>query len=332
MSSRCDPAGVRVRIPRVRIVVVNWNSGDQLGACLVSLDTLEEDGFAVESVVVVDNGSCDGSAEARNLHRHGFVAIHNAENRGFAAACNQGAMHCDADYLLFLNPDTRVFPRTVSDVVRFMSSAEAERVGICGIKLLGEGGIVQRHCARFPDWRNFVAHALGTRAIARRGPGDFLMLDFNHESSRAVDHVIGAFYFVRRELFTKLGGFCEDYFLYLEDLDCSLRARQAGWSAYYLAEAEAFHRGGGTSERIMAARLYYSLRARIIYAFKHFSPFGAFAVALATLAVEPFFRLLRGAARGSVSEVVDTLRGYWMLYTDLPGCIGRRTAYSVKYR
>ena len=324
--------GGRGRAPCVRIVVVNWNSGGQLAECLASLDTMEEDGFAVESVVVVDNGSRDGSTEVLNPRRRGFVAIRNVENRGFAAACNQGAMLCDADYLLFLNPDARVVPRTVSEVVRFMSTAEADRVGICGIKLLGEDGRVQRHCARFPSWRNFVAHSLGTRAIARCAPGDFFMYDFDHESSRAVDHVIGAFYFVRRELFAELGGFCEDYFLYLEDLDYSLRARRAGWSTYYLAEAEAFHRGGGTSARIKAARLYYSLRARIIYAFKHFSLFGAFTVALATLAVEPFPRLFRGAARGSVSEVVDTLKGYWMLYTDLPGCIGRRSGYSVKYR
>jgi len=319
-------------MPRVRIVVVNWNSGGQLAECLASLDTLEEDGFAVESIVVVDNGSRDGSAKALNPLRRGFIVIRNMENRGFAAACNQGALFCDADYLLFLNPDALVVPRTVSDVVRFMSRAEAERVGICGVKLLGKDGRSQRHCARFPAWRNLLAHSLGTRVIALRAPGDFLMHDFDHESSRAVDHVIGAFYFVRRELFAELGGFCEDFFLYLEDLDFSLRAQRAGWSAYYLAEAEAFHRGGGTSEGIKAARLYFSLRARIIYAFKHFSLFGAVAVALATLAVEPFLRLLRGIVRGSVPEVVDTLKGYWMLYTDLPGCIGRSAGYSVKFR
>ena len=93
----------------VHVVIVNWNSGAQLRECLQSFDAVAADDLAVVRVTVVDNASTDGSAE--NLHSNApLVVIRNENNRGFAAACNQGAADSDAEYLLFLNPDTRLMP------------------------------------------------------------------------------------------------------------------------------------------------------------------------------------------------------------------------------
>ena len=152
-------------------------------------------------------------------------------------------------------------------------------------------------------------------------PGTFpgyVMTEWDHEQSASVDHVIGAFYLVRRSVFEELGGFDERYFVYLEDLDFSLRARNAGWRTYYLADAYAYHEGGGTSSQVKAARLFYSLRSRILYAFKHFGRAPAIVVLVGTMLIEPLCRLVRGLFRCSKDEITDTVKGYWMLWRNLP--------------
>ncbi len=97
------------------------------------------------------------------------------------------------------------------------------------------------------------------------------MLDWDHRQNREVDHAMGSFFLVRNILFKKLQGFDERYFVYLEDLDFSLRAKQAGFVSYYFTDAAAYHKGGGTSEQIKARRLFYSLHSRILYWYKHFN-------------------------------------------------------------
>jgi hypothetical protein len=123
---------------------------------------------------------------------------------------------------------------------------------------------------------------------------------------------------VRRTVFDQLDGFDECFFVYLEDLDFSFRAHQAGWRTVYLTESQAFHRGGGTSEQAKARRLFYSLRSRILYATKHFSEAGAALVAAATLLVEPWTRLAWAAVRLAPREAWETACGYALLWTDLP--------------
>ena len=101
-------------VPRLDVVVVNWNTGPYLRGCLDSVAHATRTSFELGTVVVVDNASTDDSlAGLRRLPFH-FGILRNAENRGFAAACNQGAGAGDGDFLLFLNPDTRVFRPTPS--------------------------------------------------------------------------------------------------------------------------------------------------------------------------------------------------------------------------
>jgi GT2 family glycosyltransferase len=299
----------------VDVVIVNWNSGRQLLECVESLNIRAASSIA--RIVVVDNGSADGSeALVEGMPR--VELIRARSNLGFARACNLGARRCSAKYLLFFNPDARVMEGTLETVLGFMESGPGRKVGICGIRLLDDRGEVQRHCARFPSLRSFVGISTGLdRLFPRLFPGLFLH-EFDHLSSRPVDHVIGAFYFVRKQVFDRLDGFDERFFVYLEDLDLSLRAKKEGWGVYYLAEATAFHRGGGTSDQVKAKRLFYSLRSRIIYAFRHFSRGSAFAVAALTLLVEPWPRMLRALLRGSVAEAKDTASAFAMLWRDMP--------------
>ena len=132
----------------VHVVIVNWNSGAQLAECLQSFAAVADDGVAAR-VTVIDNASADGSCDGLSAPVP-LTVIRNADNRGFAAACNQGAAGSDADFLLFLNPDTRLMPGSLAGPVRCLGAPEHRTVGIAGIQLLDADGEVARNTARTP--------------------------------------------------------------------------------------------------------------------------------------------------------------------------------------
>jgi GT2 family glycosyltransferase len=300
------------------IIIVNWNSGTQLRRCLESVAAADKRGLALGRVVVVDNASSDRSADDLGDLPLPLTRIRNASNRGFAAACNQAARDSSATYLLFLNPDTVLTKDSLVAPTAFLEQSPNAAVGIVGVQLLDTDGAISHSSARFLTPGMILRKMFGLeRVLASRFPSH-VMTDWDHEETREVDHVTGAFFLVRRSLFERLGGFDERFFVYLEDLDFSLRAKQAGWRTYYLAGATAYHRGGGTSEQIKARRLFYALRSRVLYARKHFSWWSATAIMLATLVVEFFTRLVRALARGSFIEASDTVRAYGLLWRALP--------------
>jgi N-acetylglucosaminyl-diphospho-decaprenol L-rhamnosyltransferase len=301
-------------MPSLDIVIVNWNAGQQLQCCISSIAAGQRESFRIDRVVVVDNASSDGSLKGLQSVGVPLGVIPNATNRGFAAACNQGAAGSAADYLLFLNPDVVLEPCALEGSLAFMQQPKNARVGICGIQLCHSNGEIARGCARFPRAAHFFAMATGLERVApSRFPGA-RMEEWDHQNSRTVDHVIGAFFLVRRELFTNLHGFDERFFVYLEDVDFSYRAWRSGWSSYYLATVRAEHNGGGCSQQVRAARLFYSLRSRILYAYKHLSVMSATGVMFLTAFVEPIVRLGRALFRGSFAELAEISDGYWKLW------------------
>lgn len=297
------------------VIIVNWNGGDQLRSCLESLAATDRTGVEVRRTVVIDNASSDGSAEWIRTQRPFIHLVHNSVNRGFAAACNQGAIDSAADYLLFLNPDTRLHPNAIVEPVRFCELLENRQVGIVGIQLVDESGNVLPTCARFPTAGRFLAASI---ALDRVLPSIFqphFMIEWDHGESRPVDQVMGAVFLVRRSVFAQLGGFDERFFVYFEEVDFSLRARNDGWLTYYLSTARAFHRGGGATEQVRSTRLFYSLRSRLLYARKHFARLPTLFLTLATLLVEPFSRLILALLRRSPVQFKDTLLGYGRLWS-----------------
>lgn len=301
----------------VSIVIVNWNSGRQLADAIASIEIHHHD--IVEAVIVIDNASTDDSlmhVESGSSFPFELMIIRNQSNVGFGAACNQGARLTGSGYVLFLNPDAIIESKTLSITSAFMKNPANAQVGICGVQLFDDSGQISRSCARFPSAGGFMAHAIGLdRLIPRLG---HFMAEWPHDRTREVDHVIGAFFLVRRSIFDALGGFDERFFVYLEDLDFSYRAHQTGWRTVYLADAQAFHTGGGTSNQIKARRLFYALRSRLLYAFKHFGFPSASAVLLATLLVEPITRSVHAALRRSWSGIRETWSAYGMLVRWLP--------------
>lgn len=273
----------------------------------------------LERVVVVDNKSSDGSLACLDGCDLPHDLLINDSNRGFAAACNQGALGSRADYLLFLNPDTWLGPRSLAVPIAFMEAPGNEKVGICGIQLLNSGFRVSCSCSRFPSFRMLIGKSSG---LHRLFPGlfpDTLMTEWDHLNSARVDQVIGAFFLVRRSLFERLGGFDERFFVYYEEVDFSLRARKEGWISYFIAEAQAYHRGQGTTERAKGHRLFCSVRSRILYVRKHLDKPAAMVVILVSLFWEPIARIVGALFQAAPGTIRDTVRGYLELWKYLLG-------------
>lgn len=298
---------------QIDIVIVNWNSSCQLAACVESV--IEHSEFRDFSIVVVDNGSIDGSTDFLREQDVAKVLRTNT-NLGFAKACNLGALVGCAEFLLFLNPDAALRTNTLTKALAVMTDSANKDIGICGVQLFDESGEIARSCTRFPNAWGFIANSLGlVRIFPKLG---HFMAEWSHDQTREVDHVIGAFFLMRRSVFEGLDGFDERFFLYLEDLDFSYRAQKGGWKTMYLADVQAFHAGGGTSNQVKAKRLFYSLRSRLLYAFKHFTLPGALLVLMATLLLEPITRSALAIGRRSWSSLAETWTGYGMLFRWLP--------------
>ncbi len=309
----------------VHIILVNWNYGGQLRECLESLVCAGTTGPPpIQQVTVVDNASSDGSIDGLDDLPLPLTLIRNTANRGFAAACNQAAASSEADFLLFLNPDTRLSPNSISRPVQAMLAPENQAVGIVGVQLMDENGNVTPTCTRFLTSGMVIRRILGLEHLRSSPWPPHVMTDWDHKASRMVDHVMGAFFLVRRDLFRRLGGMDERFFVYLEDLDFSLRASKAGYRTLYLTDTQVYHKGGGSSDRAKARRLYYALSSRVQYGFKHFAPWKAWGLLGATLLVEPVTRVVHAAVRGSLTRVRDTLAAYSMLCRNFPDMLRAR--------
>jgi len=299
------------------IVIVNWNSNQLLFDCLKSIVEADCSNFNLLRVVVVDNASSDDSLKGIEIFALPLNLILNSSNEGFSAACNQGAKESRADYILFLNPDTRLFKDSLSTSIGFMQRAENSKIGICGIKLVNSYNKTNRSCTRYPNFYYLIWKSVGLSAVLPSVFKSFPMTDWDHENSQYVDHVIGAFFLVRHTLFYKLEGFDETFFVYLEDLDFSYRASKIGFTSYYLAETSAFHKEGGSSEQVKPHRLFYSLHSKIKYGYKHFGWLKGTLLLSFVLLAEPFSRIVLSILRLSYPETRDTIIAYRMLIQKL---------------
>ncbi|AYC37127.1 glycosyltransferase family 2 protein [Streptomyces griseorubiginosus] len=315
-------------VPAVDIVIVNWNTGDLLRACVRSIVRTDRSRLRVARIVVVDNASADDSADGLDGAEIPLTVVRNAHNRGFATACNQGAAHGESELLLFLNPDTALYPDTLLAVGDFLPTPVAGGVGICGGRMVDEEGRPGISCSRFPTLRTFLGKMTGLdRLLPTLFPPHHLR-PAETSASCPVDQVIGAFFLLRRSLFEGLGGFDENYFLYYEETDLALRAHRVGLGCYYLHPARVHHVGQVSSAQLGGARLRHSLCSRTRYAFRHWPRSRAWLLVALTLTVEFAARLVRVLARRNTSEWRDTLVGYHGYAQDLP--VIARTTYSTK--
>jgi GT2 family glycosyltransferase/lipopolysaccharide/colanic/teichoic acid biosynthesis glycosyltransferase len=249
----------------VSIVIVTYNSARVIAACLESLAAEAASGLA--EVIVVDNASSDDSVE---IVRSGFpwvALIAGRDNLGYSKGVNLGIQQARGRFLLVLNPDTVVRRGSLRRLIDFVE--RTPDAGIVGPKLIFHDGTVQLSCRRFYTFTVLLMRRtpLGKLFPRSRAVREHLMLDFDHNTTREVDWVIGAAMFVRRDAVDNVGMMDERFFLYFEDVDWCYRMKQRGLKVYYLPEAVIEH---GYKRESAQAVFNRSFAAHLVSLFRYY--------------------------------------------------------------
>lgn len=241
------------------IIIVNWNTKKLLLDCLASIFNQNEN--LNYEIIVVDNGSTDGSVTAvKQLMRHGLRVrnknkqltvpktrnpqtrnsltvklIENKENLGFAKANNQAIQQAIGEYILLLNTDTKIINNALKKLVDFARSDK--KIGLVGPRLLNFNGTPQPSVAPF-----FTLFKVFVWLFT----GDRFLYSSPNKAIKA-DWLMGAALMAKKEMIEKIGGLDEGYFMYVEDIEWCYRAKKAGWSVWFYPAAQIIHLVRGSS-------------------------------------------------------------------------------------
>ncbi|MGO8759412.1 MAG: glycosyltransferase family 2 protein [Terracidiphilus sp.] len=280
MSSDTPGAG-----HRFAAVIVNYNGGEMLLECVRSCI---REGIPSPRIVVVDNGSRDGSIEELGEQIAGLTLVRNSCNAGFARAVNQGIRQTTAEFFLLLNNDARLEPGALS---AFAAGFDARpNLAIAGAQLCYPGGRLQNSFAPLPS----VAEELVPLPLLRLlSPRRFRRKTAQTEPF-AVGSVFGACLAVRAAFLPRLGLLDEDFFFFFEEIEWCQRARRVGLEVWVLPSARAAHGGGATANRFRGpARIEYQ-RSKLTFFRKTRSRASWWAVS-SFLVVRTFVNALSGA-------------------------------------
>lgn len=252
------------------VVIVSYDSAAFLGACLDSLDR-HLAGLDVE-ICVVDNGSADDSRDIATRCERRVRVVLNERNLGFAAAVNRGLAATSGRYVLWLNPDAVLLNDGARELITYLETHPV--VGIVGPKILDPDGQLQRSARAFPsyDWSIGHRHSLLSRLFpANPFSRRYLRSDLDPSVIQDTDWVSGACLLHRRDVSEQLGGLDERFFMYCEDVDFCLRARQRGWTVRYHPALTIAHHVAGSTRRRPAKMLVERHRSLWRYYQKHFT-------------------------------------------------------------
>ena len=235
--------------PDMSIVIVCWNNRDYLDPCLQSLyDSNLDSSF---EVVVVDNGSTDGSQQMLRDKYPDVKIIQNEGNVGLGKASNQGIKSSDGEFILLFNNDTIVNKHALDSIVNVMR--EKPDAGAVGLKLLNGDGSFQSGYGNFSTlWEEFL---IAIQVGERIWPGYPLQGD--SKTIQQVGWMSSACLLVRRETLNQIGLLNEHYFIYGDETDLQYRMKKAGWKAYYIPDASIIHFGGRSMNRWKRRRMVY---------------------------------------------------------------------------
>jgi GT2 family glycosyltransferase len=253
----------------VSVIIVSWNARDYLLQCLASLSS-EACRYPMK-VIVVDNASSDGSANAVASSYPGVRLIQNTENLGFAKANNIGVAASRGHYLCFVNSDVKVLPHCVTRLVDFCEAHP--NVGMAGPRIIGGDGKLQRSCRGFPNVWNMFCRALALDSMFPRNKAfnGYKLYHWPQDTLRPVDILTGCFWLVRRETLNQVGPLDEEFFMYGEDMDWCKRFWADGWQVFFVPSAEASHYGGASTSN-SPVRFYVEMhRGNLQYWKKHHS-------------------------------------------------------------
>jgi len=248
----------------VTILIVNWNTRKLLQDCLQSIEYFLN-GKVKYEVIVVDNGSTDGSVDMVKNDFPSVIILANKENLGFVRANNQGAALARGRYILLLNSDTVLLDGGIKEIVFYMDT-HAD-VGVATGRVLYPDQTFQRPFRRFPHWSGAVfRHTI--QLIAKVKPPfekRFRLEHLDENIKHEVDWVCGAYMFVRKELVDRGKVFDKDIFMWSEDTLLCHNIRSRGYQVVYLPCAPIIHYAGESRNKVPVESAYNSFRGSVIY-------------------------------------------------------------------
>lgn len=236
------------------IIIVNLNTKQFVLDALTSIEKnyKEEVAKGTYEIIISDNGSIDGSVAAFREYKKTssmklLMILDNKKNLGFAKGNNVGVKKAKGRYILFLNPDTVMYPKTLSTLIDFMDTHKDAGAAGCRVDV-PTGGIDEASHRGFPTPWNAFTHFSG---LERKFPHSKLFAGYTRgwedlNKIHEVPSIVGACMLVRREAGEQVGWWCEEYFFYGEDLDFCYSLWEKGWKIYYIPTVHILHYGGVT--------------------------------------------------------------------------------------
>lgn len=222
------------------VIILNFNTKEYLRSCLQSIKQSKDN--LNKEIYVVDNASIDRSAEMVKKHFPEIKLLQSKRNIGYAAGNNLALKKAKGNYILLLNSDTKIFPDTLSKMIKYMDDHPEVGASTCRVEL--ENGKLDPACHRgFPTPWASLTYFLGlenlfpkTKAFGQYHQG-WKDVTKTHE----IDSPVGAFYLTRKRILDKTGLLDERFFMYAEDLDLSMRIKNKGWKIMFVPDSKIIH-------------------------------------------------------------------------------------------
>lgn len=254
----------------VSVIIVNYNVKEFVQNLLHSLKKASKS--LTTEIIIIDNASDDGSVELIREEFHEVNLVASKTNLGFGKANNLGFQMASGKYLFILNPDTLVQEDTLEKLVAFFE--RTPDAGIIGCKILNPDGTLQLNCRRgFPSpWTSFCkVSGLSSIFPKSRLFARYNLTYLNEDETSEVDALSGSCMLLRKDVYEKIGGFDEQFFMYGEDLDLCFRVQKAGYKVFYVPDTKIIHYKGESTKRssLDETKVFYG--AMSIFVKKHFA-------------------------------------------------------------
>jgi GT2 family glycosyltransferase len=248
----------------ITLQIVNYNSREYLGACLSSIEKAFFTSGELQIILINNEAEPLNAAEVKKNTAIEIEIVEAGKNLGFGKAHNLGFKKAKGEFVLFLNPDTRVSEKAIAELVGLLENNSD--IGIAGPLLVGDGGTAEdEHCGAKKTPFSIIKAKIARRKISKLS------------EATEVEWISGGAMMVRKDLFSELGGFDENYFMYYEDVDFCLRARRRNARVVVNPRAKVFHSGGKSYKDNKAKKKHYYV-SQDYYLRKNFGFFPALLV------------------------------------------------------
>jgi GT2 family glycosyltransferase len=251
------------------IVIASWNTLELLKQCIESIFETAQLGF---EIIVIDNGSKDGSAQYLESLGSKIVLIKNPMNLGYAKASNQGMKIAIGKYILLLGSDTIMKKGVLESSIDFLDNHTD--AGAVSCRLLNPDSSIQNNCKKFPELKNAFFTYLSLNSLNK----DYDMADFKYDRTIRVDQIATTFLMIRKDVLEKIGYFDEAYRILYNDVDLCHRIYDSGYKIYFLHTCSLIHYGSHSTKqadfklrKIMYADIYryyknyFGFKAKFLY-------------------------------------------------------------------